>query len=222
MTNSNSPWLFIIRLRHCTETLGLSQNSQDFSNGAAAAASSRNLLVMHSLELLPKPANQKLSILPAFLIQAEAGEVLSKINTRKLNGDVVLFFCSFSIGEKNQFHQLIQSALIHSENLKSTSVFGSLGNFLEKHFNMLSTHTHTHTHTHTQHTHDLSVISSNKVKFSEPGLEWNLEPSLSCYVEWRGAIFVNISMCRVLFPYLYPTAQQGVQAEGMRENKKEL
>ena len=104
--------------------------------------------------------------------------------------------------------------------LKVQVFLAHLGNFLEKHFNMLSTHTHTHTHT--QHTHDLSVISSNKVKFSEPGLEWNLEPSLSCYVEWRGAIFVNISMCRVLFPYLYPTAQQGVQAEGMRENKKEL
>lgn len=74
--------------------------SQSVVVGAAATASLRNLLEMHSLELLPKPSEEKLTILQAFLIQAEAGEPLSEINIRRLNGDIVLFFCSFSIGEK--------------------------------------------------------------------------------------------------------------------------
>ena len=130
------------------------------------------------LSFSPNLEKQKLTILQAFLIQAEAGEPLSEINMRRLNGDVVLFFCSFSIGEKISSISWFNLNLFTVKTKKVQVFLVHLGKFWEKHFNMLSTHTHTHTHT--PHTYDFSVICSNKVKLSEWGLGWNLEPSLSC------------------------------------------
>lgn len=96
------------------------------------------------LSFSPNLVKEKLTILQAFLIQAEAGEPLSEINIRRLNGDIVLFFCSFSIGEKISSINWFNLNLFTVKTQKVQVFLVHLGNFWEKHFNMLSTHTHTH------------------------------------------------------------------------------